>query len=187
MARPYVNFYNNSIVKPFYAALGALANSPLGDPGLYVSLQGIGPYGVPAATLGQDFAYGLQALARYIRLAEVVGEERAFGDLTVSEIDAILNIVNEAGRPLDVVGSAARGTRRGIGTDLPIGKGPGTRSDIDYLFGYVSAPYFSELQWRLPSIDREPGGGVVGGIFNPHMGPSVRFEPGVPPYFIPEK
>jgi len=52
------------------------------------------------------------------------------GDLNNAEVKMIQNVVDEAGRPLEVVGSAATGTRRGVGTDIPIGKGPGTRSDI---------------------------------------------------------
>ena len=56
----------------------------------------------------------------------------ALGDLTETEIVRIRSVVDRAGRPIDVVGSAARGERRGVGSDLPIGEGPGTRSDIDY-------------------------------------------------------
>jgi hypothetical protein len=38
------------------------------------------------------------------------------GDLTTSEIEAIQEVVDQAGRPLEVVGSAAQGARRGVGT-----------------------------------------------------------------------
>lgn len=53
--------------------------------------------------------------------------KRGVGDLTRKEISQIQSVVNEAGRPLEVVGSAAKGTRRGVGTELPLGKGSGTR------------------------------------------------------------
>lgn len=53
------------------------------------------------------------------------------GDLTPDEIARLQQIANEYGTPIGVFGSAARGTRRGVGTSLPLGKGPGTRSDID--------------------------------------------------------
>lgn len=53
------------------------------------------------------------------------------GDLTKNEIGQIQSEINKAGRPLEVVGSAAEGTRRNVGSNLPIGKEVGTRSDID--------------------------------------------------------
>lgn len=40
--KPYVDFYQRSIVEPFRRGLILLAQSPLGDPGLYASLQGLG-------------------------------------------------------------------------------------------------------------------------------------------------
>lgn len=95
--------------------------------------------------------------------------------LTFAEVRQIQSIVNQAGRPLDVVGSAATGTRRGVGTNLPIGKGPGTRSDIDYVTGPSSLPYFDGLQGKLPSLD--PKTGIIPGCPNPNIGPSIRFEP----------
>ncbi|MBN9490552.1 MAG: hypothetical protein J0H44_25235 [Alphaproteobacteria bacterium] len=107
MARPYVNFYNNSIVKPFYTALGALANSPLGDPGFYASLQGIGPYGVPAATAGQGIAQGLRTLADLGRAAKVTELEKA----TVPLFRAIGQ--NELGSFLSEGGYAAAPSRSG--------------------------------------------------------------------------
>jgi len=53
------------------------------------------------------------------------------GDLTPAERSTIQGLTNKAQRPIYVIGSAAKGTRRGVSTNLPIGKGPGTRSDID--------------------------------------------------------
>lgn len=99
----------------------------------------------------------------------------ALGDLTALEARQIQNVVNQAGRPLEVVGSAANGTRRGVGTDLPIGKGPGTRSDIDYISPPSSQSYFEGLQSQLPGID--PKTGIIPGVPNPNIGPSIRFEP----------
>jgi hypothetical protein len=105
------------------------------------------------------------------------------GDLTTSEIEAIQEVVDQAGRPLEVVGSAAQGARRGVGTDLPIGKGPGTRSDIDYLIPPSSLNYYNGLESRLPSID--PKSGAIIGSHNRFMGPAIRFEPGAKPQCIP--
>jgi RHS repeat-associated protein len=105
------------------------------------------------------------------------------GDLTAREVRQIQSVVNQAGRPLEVPGSAARGTRRGVGTDLPIGKGYGTRSDIDYLVPPSSGSYFRGLESGLPSLD--PRSGIIPGVGNPFIGPVIRFEPGTSPIFIP--
>jgi hypothetical protein len=105
------------------------------------------------------------------------------GDLTNGEVRTIQGIVNQAGRPLDVVGSAARGLRRGVGTDLPIGKGPGTKSDIDFMVAHSNVAFFEKtgLYKELPDLDK-----IIPGVPNPFDGPSIRFEPFTRPYFIPE-
>jgi hypothetical protein len=97
------------------------------------------------------------------------------GDLTRAEARQIQRVVSEAGRPLEVVGSAAAGTRRGVGTNLPLGKGPGTRSDIDYVVPPSSLQHFEGLQGKLPSID--PKTGIIPGVGNTNIGPVIRFEP----------
>jgi hypothetical protein len=66
---PYVHFYQNSIVRPFYAGLDALAQTPLGDPGLYASIQGAGPPGALIGGIGAAGASGLRALAALGRRA----------------------------------------------------------------------------------------------------------------------
>ena len=53
------------------------------------------------------------------------------GDLTHLEVKAIQTEVNRAGRPIEIVGSAAKGTRRNVESNFSIGKGIGTKSDID--------------------------------------------------------
>ena len=111
------------------------------------------------------------------------GGQAKLGDLQPGEVRQIQAVVDEAGRPLEVVGSAARGTRRGVGTDLPIGKGPGTRSDIDYLIPPASREHFGGSVSRLPGIDPKTGG--IPGTHNPFMGPAVRFEPNTPPRLHP--
>jgi RHS repeat-associated protein len=105
------------------------------------------------------------------------------GDLTKAEVKGIQSVVESAERPLEVGGSAASGTRRGVGTNLPIGKGQGTRSDIDYIAPPSSLPYFEGYQNRLPSID--PSSGIIPGLGNPNIGPIIRFEPNAKPVFIP--
>jgi RHS repeat-associated protein len=107
------------------------------------------------------------------------------GDLTAGETAAIQSTVDQAGRPLEVVGSAARGERRAAGSKLPIGKGQGTRSDIDYLVPPGSRSYYQGLQNGLPAID--PNSGLLFGVHNPFIGPAIRFEPGAQPRYLPPK
>jgi hypothetical protein len=106
------------------------------------------------------------------------------GDLSWDEVQQIQRVVDQAGRPLVVVRSAAKGERRGVGTDLPIGKGTGTKSDIDYLVPPGSLPYYDGLEGQFPSID--PKHGIIPGVHNPFIGPAIRFEPETVPYPIPE-
>jgi RHS repeat-associated protein len=84
------------------------------------------------------------------------------GDLSPSEIGQIQSVVNQAGRPIEVVGSAARGQRR-------------PSSDIDYIAPPSSLEYFRGLEGRLPRIDPEHG--IIPGIGNRNIGPVIRFEP----------
>ena len=86
----------------------------------------------------------------------------SMGDLTSSEINQIQGVVNQAGRPIEVVGSAARGART-------------AGSDIDYVAPPSSLPYFEGLEGNLPGID--PTHGIIPGTGNPNIGPVVRFEP----------
>jgi RHS repeat-associated protein len=132
--------------------------------------------------IGGGLARGGSAAIRAVSMCRGAAAS-GLGDLTISEVKAIQSVVDSAQRPLNVVGSAAKGLRRGVGTDLPIGKGIGTKSDIDYLAPPYGLPYFDGLQEYLPSID--PKGGISPGLFNPHEGPSIRFEPGAVPFFMP--
>jgi hypothetical protein len=140
--------------------------------------------GVGAIRLGtKGFSAANPAATRALQNAGSQPAAEMLGDLTAAEVKAIQDVVDNAGRPLEVVGSAATATRRGVASGLPIGKGPGTASDIDYLAPPSSHPYFKGLECSLPSIDPETG--IVPGLHNPHIGPAIRFEPGVPPFFVP--
>ncbi len=97
------------------------------------------------------------------------------GDLTKAEIKQIQGVVNEAGRPLEVVGSAAKGTRRGVGSNLPIGKGPGTRSDTDFTTAGANIDNFKGLESKLPNAD--PKTPILRGAGDTNQGPVIRFEP----------
>jgi hypothetical protein len=95
----------------------------------------------------------------------------------------IQKVVDESGRPIDVVGSAAKGAGRSPAENLPYGKGPRTKSDIDYVTTPSSLEYYKGMDGRLPGLD--PKTGIVPGTRNPYIGPSLRFEPGSPPRFVP--
>jgi hypothetical protein len=100
-----------------------------------------------------------------------VNQPSGLGDLTRGEVEAIQGIVDQAGRPLEVVGSAARGRR-----------GPG--SDIDYLVPPGSVRYYQGLEPLLPGID--PSHGIIPGVHNPQLGPAIWFEPNAPAQYIPQ-
>ena len=100
------------------------------------------------------------------------GEEGSLGDLTPEEIEQIQDIVDKAGVPLEVVGSAAKGKRT-------------KDSDIDYVVPISTREYIAPFENELPDIDPEHG--ILNGPHSSFEGPSIRFEPGQPPQFIPQK
>ena len=107
------------------------------------------------------------------------------GDLTPSEVSRIQAAADRLGSDIYVVGSAAKGERRGIGTDLPIGgfgtSKSGTRSDIDY----VVRDGVDDRANRLDLPDVDPGFGVRGvDYINLDASPAVRFSPGRPPELL---
>lgn len=111
-----------------------------------------------------------------------LAEPSGFGDLTVGEVQKIQAVVDEAGRPLEVGGSAAKGTRIGIGQNIPIQKG--VKSDIDYFVPLSSTNYYKGLESELPDLD--PKTGIIPSSGNPNIGPTIKFEPGAKqPTMIP--
>lgn len=125
------------------------------------------------------------------------------GDLTATEQRQVQSVVDRMQRDMDrrfgsgeipveisVVGSAARGERRNVGSDLSIGHGSGTRSDIDYLAPRQLEPLFNAAHRNspyqvdelphldLPSFDRFQG--LMTGA--PHSGaPEIVFRAGQEP------
>ena len=59
------------------------------------------------------------------------GNARCGGTLTADEREALQKIADKHQAQIDVVGSRAAGKGRNINSKLPVGKGAGTRSDID--------------------------------------------------------
>jgi hypothetical protein len=116
--------------------------------------------------------------------AAKTGKE-ALGDLRPQEISQIQRAANELGSDIYVTGSAARGARRGVGSDLPLaGFGEskkGTKSDIDYAVKRGADDTADKLD--LP--DKDKSFGVRGVDFiNLDKGPVIRFSPGKPPEVI---
>lgn len=68
--------------------------------------------------------------------AKQVAQSTGYGDLTATELQEIMAVTDlfPPDVELNVVGGAARGERRNVGTDLPLGKDPyKEKSDIDYV------------------------------------------------------
>lgn len=104
------------------------------------------------------------------------------GDLTPDEIAQIQSAAERLGDDIYVVGSAARGARRNVGSDLPLGRfgggKEGTRSDIDYAVRLDLDDAADAL--GLPDVD--PTFGVRGlDYINLDSGPALRFSPGRAP------
>lgn len=97
-------------------------------------------------------------------------DRSGLGDLTNDEVARIQNVVDRAGRPLDVVGSAARGTRA-------------AGSDIDYTTVNANHGNYADVLEDLPEIDTDHW--LLRGNADPSDGPAIRFEPGNLPLFIP--
>lgn len=107
------------------------------------------------------------------------------GDLTPSEVAKIQAAADELGADLYVVGSAAKGARRNVGSDLPLaefgGSKIGTRSDIDYAVKTGLDDAASAL--KLPDMDSSWGVRGVG-YLNLDNSPAVRFSPGKAPELL---
>ena len=121
---------------------------------------------VGAALVAGPLMAGLDALVPETMVADSAAAS-GLGDLTVGEVNQIQNVVNQAGRPLHVVGSAASGTRTAA-------------SDIDYLVSPSSLGYFNDLEAQLPGID--PIHGIIWGFPDPALGPSIPFSPQCPTF-----
>jgi hypothetical protein len=135
--------------------------------------------------------------------------QQKLGDLTPGEVNDIQGVVDRLQQQIDaefpnapraetrveitVTGSAARGERRNVGTNLPIGHDKAgargtTKSDIDIVVdpkfsqffevGY-DTPHDQLPQHSLPSFDWLQG--VLFG--KPRPGPVIRFRAGEPPTY----
>jgi hypothetical protein len=101
------------------------------------------------------------------------------GKLTESEAKALQDVANKYKTDIYVVGSRGRGEGRNIDTDLPVGKGPGTRSDIDLK---VNPDLDPRTHGRFSSeiYNTVPGASVMSRHGNTDP-PYIRFSPNTPP------
>jgi hypothetical protein len=129
---PYVNAYEDFAVAPLRAALTAAANSPIGDPGFWMTVQGLGAPGAFAAGAGGLTAKGLHAI---------------LGDLTVAQTAS--QIHNALTHPAALNGRSVSV----LTTDGPTYVGSGVR-DIDPIQRIRLKPY--EKEARLPGEHSEP-------------------------------
>ena len=103
------------------------------------------------AVQGAVVGAGLSAAGRY-----VVGLRHSAGTLTAAEQAEIQAIANKHRTTIDVVGSRAAGEGRNIGSSLPVGKGKGTRSDIDFRID-TSHPQVEDLIADLQKVGNGAG------------------------------
>lgn len=101
------------------------------------------------------------------------------GILSRAEIDELQEIADRFDTTIDIVGSRGSGTGRNVNKpDLPVGKGRGTRSDIDTRVD-TNHPQSDAI---IDSINNSSGGAAnAGANFStadrPTFGPFIRFNP----------
>lgn len=111
--------------------------------------------------------------------------ENNIGDLKPNEAQEIQRIVDLLGFEVFILGSAAKGKRRFIGTDLPLsifGKSKkGTRSDIDYAVKKGLGDLTNNFQF--PDIDSMWGVREIEFV-NLSNSPAIIFRPSLKPIYI---
>jgi len=197
-----------SFVDPFGLDASLYPKDPMtADPSDYVLPNSTIPYDINKIIRGEQAppdwnAYWKNLLVNVVACALLGGKifmslpkgcskvGKKLGDLTIEEINQIQHIVDKVGKDIHIVGSAAKGTQRNIGTDYPIGKkiegGPQTKSDIDYV---MQGNYKDKLKLDeagLPALDSH---GVLvrknkSRALKPGK-PHIQFSPGKEPQFIP--
>lgn len=125
------------------------------------------------------------AITKGVISGTTVASVAKLGDLRPTEIAQIQAAVEELGQDLYVVGSAAKGMRRNIDSDLPLaqfgGSKANTRSDIDY----AVANGYDDAASALNLPDMDPGWGVRGvDYLTLDNSPAIRFSPGKDPEFL---
>ena len=104
---------------------------------------------------------------------------RSYNGITDGERAQIQNIADKYNTNVEVVGSRAAGEGRNIDTDLPVGHGPSTRSDIDFRID-AGHPAVDDLVEELNQVGN--GAGSANPRWNWNSGPAtppvITFVPG---------
>lgn len=146
--------------------------------------------------IGNALQNPFSTAGRFIKNAHVVRWLRSpkmVGPKTLQEADVpeIQRIAEKYRTRIDVGGSRARGEGRNIAQhDFPADKGPGTRSDIDFIMD-LDHPQYSQMYAELSEVGGGAGGRHLdaGGLWKyPNvpeelgvLGTRFRFEPGQAP------
>jgi hypothetical protein len=134
------------------------------------------------AGVGQGRRQGLPAISKSVapevaRGAEHVAPSAAKGTLTAAERAENQAIADRFKTRIDVVGSRAAGRRRDVESAFPVGKGPGTRSDIDFI---IDGQVDIDTRGALTDALRQVGNGA-GSVISPRgfsSAPNIVFTPG---------
>lgn len=152
-----------------------------------IASMAAGGYGLvkSAPAIGRAVAKGIDDLtAPAAGVASGTTAAARLGDLSPTEIARIQAAADELGADIYVVGSAAKGTRRNVDTDLPLadfgGSKAGTKSDIDYVVANRSG--LDDAADALDLPDNDPSFGVRGlDYITLDSSPAIRFSPGRTP------
>jgi hypothetical protein len=141
-----------------------------------------------ASTCGLDVIAKAKFLQRMARYRKYLRKLRSLplGDLRPHEIYRIQRAADKLDADVFVVGSAAKGARRNVGTDLPLHEfgtpKAGTRSDIDY----AVVTGLDEKAGALGLPDGDATFGVLSvDYINLKSSPAIKFSPGKLPEYIP--
>jgi len=113
--------------------------------------------------------------------AEPVTQTRG-GTLTPAEMAELQAIADTYQTEIHVVGSRAAGQGRNIETNLPVGKGPGTRSDIDVrISGEADIASGGRLSHDISNVSGGAGNTVSSGLPQiPSEPPVIKITPVTP-------
>ena len=101
------------------------------------------------------------------------------GTLNPSEVAEIQAIANKYNTTIDVVGSRAAGQGRNINDpSLPVGKPPGTRSDIDFRYD-TGHPQAAQIQAELNQVSGGAGNAAAKHSNNPAAGGRASYPPSI--------
>jgi hypothetical protein len=125
-----------------------------------------------------DFGYDAQQLLRVSHFGMATNTLKP-GTLSSSELAEVQAIADKYGTQIDVVGSRASGAGRNINDpSLPVGKGPGTRSDIDFRYD-TGHPQAAQIEAELNQVSGGAGNASTKHSNNPSAGGRASYPPSI--------